>query len=582
MGIGETVEKLEPLCTARGMQHGAAAAESSVESPQKNTPQYSSNSTLARCPAAGSRDSPVDPQGPEQGPEGTSVSVRCLTAVNPGVKTADDQQGPEERLKTTTPECINGQESETAPSHTASLPTAYSVALSAPKQEQNLTSRSDRRGQRTVPASTEETGDDNRVTKSRQQDGLQVTVSSEENLCDRGSKESPSNAVGRLGLKTNLKPEVFVPSEEEKNHEMPAPPGSSGGRKLSGTVELQREPSLAIESPNVENAGSETTEIHGKFYSKEEISNGGKDNTETIRCHSVEANPKEVEEEERHVPKRKRKKQYLSSEDELDDTPDVLDSKIETAQRQCSGTEPQDTKEENSGDLEELSKASSKTDSTASRAMEEKDESSSSEAAGEKAEQNDDDTVKSQEDQPVIIKRKRGRPRKHPVETLKTKDDCKTDAGLVTVEQSPPGGKLKVMQTDEANKETPNLQERSGSNDDSEEKSVASVRRRGRKPKRSLTLSDDAESSEPERKRQKSVSEATEDKKDQESEEEEEEDEDEEPSGATTRSSTRSEAQRWKAQLSPSAKRKREASPPGARTRGQQRVEETPVKKAKR
>ncbi|XP_017905225.1 PREDICTED: biorientation of chromosomes in cell division protein 1-like 1 [Capra hircus] len=573
VGIVAESERLGKDCADRVQREDAR--------PEAGT---SGGSTPARWPAAGSRDSPVDPQGPEQGPEGTSVSVRCLTAVNPGAKTADDQQGPEGRLKTTTPECINGQESETAPSHTASLPTAtaYNVALSAPKQEQNLTSRSDRRGQCTVPASTEKTGEDNSVTKSCQQEGLQVTVSSEENLCDRGSKESPSNAVGRLGLKTNLKPEVFVPSEEEKNHEMPAPPGSPGGRKLSGTVELQREPSLAIESPNVENAGSEATEIHGKFYSKEEISNGGKDNTETIRCHSVEANPKEVEEEERHVPKRKRKKQYLSSEDELDDTPDVLDSKIETAQRQCSGTEPQDTKEENSGDLEELSKASSKTDSAASRAMEEKDESSSSEAAGEKAEQNDDDTVKSQEDQPVIIKRKRGRPRKHPVETLKTKDDCKTDAGLVTVEQSPPGGKLKVMQTDEASKETPNLQERSGSNDDSEEKSVASVRRRGRKPKRSLTLSDDAESSEPERKRQKSVSEATEDKKDQESEEEEEEDEDEEPSGATTRSSTRSEAQRWKAQLSPSAKRKREASPPGARTRGQQRVEETPVKKAKR
>ncbi|KAM9742032.1 biorientation of chromosomes in cell division protein 1-like 1 isoform 2-T2 [Dama dama] len=538
-------------------------------------------STPARCPAGGSGDSPVDPQGPEQVPEGTSVSV-CLTAVSPGAKKADDPRGPEGDLKTTTVECVNGQGSEPAPSHTAALPTAYGVALSASKQEQNLTSKSDHRGQCTVPAFAEKT-EGNSVTKSCQQ-GLQVTVSSEENLRDLGSEESPSNALGGLGPKTNLEPEVFVPSGEEKNHDVSAPPGSPSGRKLSGTVELQREPSLAIESPNVENAGSETTEVHGKFYSKEEISNGGKDNTEALRCRGVEANPKEVEEEERHIPKRKRKKEYLSSEDELDDTPDVLDSKIETAQRQCSGTEPQDRKEESSGDLEELSKASSKTDITASRAMEEKDESSSSEAAGEKTEQNDDDTVKSQEeDQPVIIKRKRGRPRKHPVETsLKTKDDCKTDAGLVTVEQSPPGGKLKVMHTDEANKETPNLQERSGSNDDSEEKSVASVRRRGRKPKRSLTLSDDAESSEPERKRQKSVSEATEDKKDQESEEEEEEEEDEEPSGATTRSSTRSEAQRSKAQLSPSAKRKREASPPGARTRGQQRVEEAPVKKAKR
>jgi hypothetical protein len=216
--------------------------------------------------------------------------------------------------------------------------------------------------------------------------------------------------------------------------------------------------------------------------------------------------------------------------------------------------------------------------------MEEKDEFSSSEATGEKMEQNEDDIIKSQEeDQPIIIKRKRGRPRKYPVEAvLKMKDDFKTDTGIITVEQSPPSSKLKVLQTDESSKETANLQERTISNDDSEERTVASVRRRGRKPKRSLTLSDDTESSEPERKRQKSVSEATEDKKDQESDEEEEEEEEDEPLGATTRSTTRSETQRSKTQLSPSTKRKREVSPPGARTRGQQRVEEAPGKKVKR
>ncbi|XP_023974963.1 biorientation of chromosomes in cell division protein 1-like 1 [Physeter macrocephalus] len=551
------------------------------ESPEAGT---SGDSTPGRCPAGISADLPLHPRGPEQAAEDSSVRVLCLTAVNTGAKKADVQQGPEGDLETTT-ECINGQGSEIAPSHMTVLPAAYAVALSAPKCKQDLTIRSDRSGKWTAPASAEQTGNGNSMTVSFQQEGgLEVTASSEENLRNTGTEESPLNDLGGLGLKANLKTEVFVPSEEEKNHEIPAPPESPSGRKLSGIAELQREPLLVIESLNVENSGSKTNEIHSKSQSKEEISNSGKDNTEAIRSHSVETNPKEVEEEERHRPKRKRKKQYLSSEDELDDNPDVLDSKIETGQRQCSEAKPQDTKEENSGDLEELPKTSSKTNNTASRAMEEKDEYSSSEAAGEKTEQNDDDNIKSQEeDQPVIIKRKRGRPRKHPVETsLKTKDDCKTDAGIVTVEQSPPGSKQKVMQTDESNKETPNLQERSGSNDDSEEKSLANVRRRGRKPKRSLTLSDDAESSEPERKRQKSVSEATEDKKDQESDEEEEEEEEDEPTGATTRSSTRSEAQRSKAQLSPSTKRKREASPPGARTRGQQRVEETPVKKAKR
>nr|XP_030720086.1 biorientation of chromosomes in cell division protein 1-like 1 isoform X2 [Globicephala melas] len=539
------------------------------ESPEAGT---SGDSTPGRCPAGVSVDLPLNPRGAEQAANDSSVRVLCLTAVNTGAKKSDDQQGPEGNLKTTT-ECINGQESEVAPSHMTVLPAAYAVALSAPKCKQDLAIRSDRSGKWSAPAPAEKTGDGSSMTVSFQEEGgLEVTVSSEENLRNIGTEESPLNDLGGLGLKANLKTEVFVPSEEEKNHEIPAPPESPSGRKLSGVAELQREPLLVIESLNVENSGSKTNEIHSKSQSKEETSNSGKDNTEAIRSHSVETNPKEVEEEERHMPKRK------------NDNPDVLDSIIETGQRQCSETEPQDTKEENSGDLEELPKTSSKTNNTASRAMEEKDEYSSSEAAGEKTEQNDDDNIKSQEeDQPVIIKRKRGRPRKHPVETsLKTKDDCKTDAGIVTVEQSPPGSKQKVMETDESNKETPNLQERSGSNDDSEEKSVANVRRRGRKPKRSLTLSDDAESSEPERKRQKSASEATEDKKDQESDEEEEEEEEDEPTGATTRSSTRSEAQRSKAQLSPPTKRKREASPPGARTRGQQRVEETPVKKAKR
>ncbi|XP_015450330.1 biorientation of chromosomes in cell division protein 1-like 1 isoform X1 [Pteropus alecto] len=577
------------------------------------------DSTTATCPAGRgverTADSPVSLRGPEQTSGHTaedSVHVRSLTAVNTGAKVANDtphgrdaaaaqpslppgQWEPEGSSKTTTSERVNSQESDIAPPHSAP-PAACTAALPAPRCEQGLTVPADHGGRCTAQASTEKTGGG--VTKSFPKDrDLEVTVSSEENSGDIGNEESPSDILGGLEPKANLETETFVPSEEEKNHEILEPSESPSGKKPTGTAELQREPSLVHESLSVENSGSGTSEeIHSKS-NKEEISNGRKENTEAVRGHSVEANPKEIEEEERHIPKRKRKKHYPSSEDELaciplrfcsnrftDDNPDVLDSKTETAQRPCSETEPQDTKEENSGDSEELSKTSPNTNSTASRAMEEKDEYSSSGTTGHKAEQNDDDGVKSQEeDHPVIIKRKRGRPRKHPVETtLKTKEDCKTDTGIVTVEQSPPGGRLRVMQTDESNKDTGIPQERSVSNDDGEEKTVASLRRRGRKPKRSLTLSDDAESSEPERKRQKSVSEATEDKKDQESEEEEEEEEDDEPAGATTRSATRSEAQRSKAQLSPSTKRKREASPPGARTRGQQRVEEAPVKKAKR
>ncbi|XP_004847326.1 biorientation of chromosomes in cell division protein 1-like 1 isoform X2 [Heterocephalus glaber] len=552
-----------------------------------------------------SAPSPAQLSRPEQTSgqpaEDLSISTHSLAAVSTGAKKADDvppvkdtaaeyssippdQLGPEDNLKATATKCITSQESKVAATHTVVFAAACHVAVSAPTFEEDLTTESDHIGQRTDEASARKTGQGHSMgTACLLGEGdLEVTVSAEQNLCDEGNEEFPPKVLEGSELTANLKTETFVPSEEEKVREILAMGESQCGGKPSGMAELQRKPSLVKDSLNVENLGSQTNEeIHNQLCSKGEISSDRKDNTETTRSHSVEANPKEVEEEEGHISKRKGTKHYPSSEDELDDHPDVL---TEAAQRQCCETEPQDTKEEASGDFEGLSRTNSKANSTISRAVEDKDECSSSEATGEKTEQNEDDSIKSQEeDQPIVIKRKRGRPRKYPVETaIKTKEDSKTDTGIVSVEQSPPSSKLKTTQADESSKETANLQERSTSNDDGEEKTVASARRRGRKPKRSLTLSDDAESSEPERKRQKSISESTEDKKDQESDEEEEEEEEDEPLGATTRSTTRSEAQRSKTQLSPSTKRKREVSPPGARTRGQQRVEEAPVKKAKR
>ncbi|XP_076402323.1 biorientation of chromosomes in cell division protein 1-like 1 isoform X12 [Peromyscus maniculatus bairdii] len=437
----------------------------------------------------------------------------------------------------------------------------------------------------------------------------------------QSNMESPPKAIEESGLSANLTTEASVHSEENTNHEVAAASENPCVGRPNGSGEQVKEASL------VENSDSKINEeIHSESRNKGEMLSGQKDSAEALSGGSIEADPEEVEEEERHMSGRNRKQHYPSSEDELDDSPDVLVSRIETAQRQYSETEPHDTKEENSGDLEEFSKTSSKKNSTA---LDDRDDLSGSESTGEKIELNEDDIKSQEDDQPIIIKRKRGRPRKYPTETaLKTKEDSKTETGITSVEQSPPSSKLKASQADETNKETASLQERSTSNDDSEEK-IASMRRRGRKPKRSLTSSDDAESSEPERKRQKSVSETSEDKKDQESDEEEEEEEEEEPLGATTRSTTRSEAQRKhhskpstratsklgipetvsprnrqnlakeklptmekvskspplgrsKVQLSPSVKRKREVSPPGARTRGQQKVDETPLKKAKR
>ncbi|XP_012967946.2 biorientation of chromosomes in cell division protein 1-like 1 isoform X2 [Mesocricetus auratus] len=581
-------------------------------------------------------------KGPEQvSAEDSSGSSHCLAAVNTGAKTDDmlpirdaasdypsDQQAPENSLKTTT-RCITGQESKMAPSHTAVLITACHVTPSTLEQEGDLIAKSGHRSTWTTERSAENMGHIPGTRPSLHREGnVDVTVPPEENACGIGNVESPPKGIGESGLSANLTTETSVHSEDVTNHGVAATSENPCVGRPSGSGEQVKEASLVSKSQNVENSDSRINEeIHYESQNRGEILSGKEDLTEALSSCSVEADPEEVEEEERHMSKRNRKQHYPSSEDELDDSPDVLVSRIETAQRQYSETELHDTKEENSGDLEEFSKTSSKTDSTA---LEDRDDFSSSEGTSERTELNEDDSVKSQEDdQPIIIKRKRGRPRKYPAETaLKIKEDFKTETDISSVEQSPPSSKLKASQADESNKETADLQEKSTSNDDSEEK-IASMRRRGRKPKRSLTSSDDAEFSEPERKRQKSVSETSEDKKDQESDEEEEEEEEDEPLGATTRSTTRSEAQRKhhskpstratsklgipetvsprnrqklakeklptsekvsnspplgrsKAQLSPSVKRKREVSPPGARTRGQQKVDETPLKKAKR
>ncbi|XP_012579494.1 PREDICTED: biorientation of chromosomes in cell division protein 1-like 1 [Condylura cristata] len=606
--VGLALEREEQSTVARSKS--ALCLVSAEEKPVSTHTAHRANAdpeaeTVGDGPSAGLRSSgssPPGPRGPEQvpGDEGPCVSAGCETAASPGAKKGvgspclggserrssppPDPRGSQGSLDTTASECGH-QKAETAPAHTVAPPAACGVALPAPSRGQDRAVTGDRGCGQPAPACSETTGG-GATPPSPKEGGLGTRISSEERVCGTGNEESALNVPGGLEPDPDWKTEMLVSSGKEQSRATPAPPGNPAGRPPRGGADLPRASPSGDDSLDVEISGSRSSaESDSKASNKEEVSDGRKDHTEAVRDRSVEVNRKEVEAEEKYTPRRKRKKPCPSSEDEPDDNADALESKTETAQRQSSGTELQDAKEGNPGDLEELSKSSSKKNSTGCRAMEERDESSSSEATGEKTEPNEDDNVKSQEeDQPVIVKRKRGRPRKYPVEAPpKAKEECRADSGLVAVEQSPPGSRLKGIPADESSKETANQQERGLGNDDGEEKAVASVRRRGRKPKRSLTSSDDAESSEPERKRQKSISEATEDKKDQESEEEEEEEEEEEPLGATTRSSTRSEAQRSKAQLSPPTKRRRDASPPGARTRGQQqRVEEAPAKKAKR
>ncbi|XP_006884603.1 PREDICTED: biorientation of chromosomes in cell division protein 1-like 1 [Elephantulus edwardii] len=593
--LGNSQEKTgKPNSAQRqGQSHetGAAGRRSPTTDPSRRDLEMSALSLLSL-------------QGPEvacgQTAEDSSVSIHCLAAINTGASKADlpDPQdaaagpssapaglgAPADCLKsTTTIRCTSGHEPEVAPPDSPALPASDGAQSLPPECERDSAGKREPGGKRTARGKS---GDGSvRTQYGQEESGLFLgTVASEGSHGEIGNEDSSPHDLEGLELNANLKTETLVPSTEDKT-EVHTPPESPCVEKPSAGVEPQKTSSVENDSLHVENSDSRTNEdTHSKSLDKGEISTGKKADTGAVRDHTGEANAKEVlQEEERHTARRKRKKHYPSSDDDLDDNPDGIVS----TQRQCSETEPQDAKEESSGDSEELP-ASRKSSNTVPKAIEEKDDSSCGDTMGDKTEQNEEDSLKSQEeDQPVIIKRKRGRPRKHPVEaTSKTKEDTRPDPSIGTVEQSPPNSKVKVIQTDESSKDTASPQERSLSADDSEEKAGTGARRRGRKPRRSLTLSDEAESSEPERKRQKSVSDASEDKKDQESDEEEEEEEEEEPSGATTRSTTRSEAQRSKTQISPTSnKRKREASPPGTRTRGQQqRVEEAPapVKKAKR
>ncbi|PKU34470.1 biorientation of chromosomes in cell division protein 1-like 1 [Limosa lapponica baueri] len=265
---------------------------------------------------------------------------------------------------------------------------------------------------------------------------------------------------------------------------------------------------------------------------------------------------------------------------------------------QSSETKPDNIEEVISGDTAEESKEIDVKHTPPKNTMEEKDDFAIEQEMSEKEKHGLESNENSpEENQPVIVKRKRGRPRKYPLEAVQ------------------PGG------TDISNK-------KETTNEDEAEKAEMIVRKRGRKPRRSLAQSEETETLEPERKRRKLTSSEDELKEQEEGEEEDGEEDDEAHSGATTRSATRLEAQRKQPSKpttratskgsSPSSvsprkrqnlaakkrspsdtkvnksppltqlkvqctKRKREDSPTTVvRRKGQQKTEETPVKKAKR
>ncbi|KAM9143098.1 biorientation of chromosomes in cell division protein 1-like 1 isoform 2-T2 [Pangshura tecta] len=284
-------------------------------------------------------------------------------------------------------------------------------------------------------------------------------------------------------------------------------------------------------------------------------------------------------------------------------------------------------KDVTSGDVAEVSKEIIRKHAPLLSAVEEKDELTSKQDTCEKAKQSLECNLSSvEENQPVIVKRKRGRPRKYPLEAVQSRVDSEADINNGNVQQSPTLATRGMFS--QTAKDTSNKKETA--NEGEAGKAEMIVRRRGRKPRCSVIPSEETEILEPERKRRKLASAAEEETKEQEEddedEDEEEEEEDETHSGATTRSATRLEAQKKQqskpttraaskgnspspvspkkqqnsaVKRSPSeakvskspplaqlkiqtSKRKREASPPAVRRKGQLKVDETPLKKTKR
>ncbi|XP_025977693.2 biorientation of chromosomes in cell division protein 1-like 1 isoform X2 [Dromaius novaehollandiae] len=299
------------------------------------------------------------------------------------------------------------------------------------------------------------------------------------------------------------------------------------------------------------------------------------------------------------------------------------DVRKDDEQSQCSKTKPNNVKEAISGDTAEVSEEIDVKCTPPKSDGEEKDEFIIKQEMSENAKQSLESNASSvEENQPIVVKRKRGRPRKYPLEAVQP-GGGESKADMSTGNQSPTFvGRGKTPQT---GKEPSNTKETT--NEDEAGKAEMVVRKRGRKPRRSLVQLEETEMLEPERKRRKLTSAEEEIKEQEEGEEEDGDEDDETCSGATTRSATRLETQRkqpskpttraaskgsspssvsprkqqklagkkrspsdTKMNKSPpltqlkvqSAKRKGEGSPTLVRRKGQQKTEETPIKKAKR
>ncbi|KAG6935025.1 biorientation of chromosomes in cell division 1 like 1, partial [Chelydra serpentina] len=470
-------------------------------------------------------------------------------------------------------------------------------------------------------------------------DNLGIEVSFQQNKSfNSGKKETLPIFTEELELKTNLKTEEeFLPQKSrsptrEELHEEPHIEECLKDLPLKNAA-LKKDP-IDVENSDtqrVEECSCKERKSKSPVTTDKETAQETSNTIDMTEAANIQI---EIKDQEIEIPDQEKvssmpgmeKKQSPTREGESDDDPITQDLRKGNKPSQCSKTK--DIQDANSGDIAEVSEEIIRKHTPLSSAVEEKDELTGKQDTCEKAKQSLESNLSSvEENQPVIVKRKRGRPRKYPLEAVQSRVDSEADINIGNVQQSPTlatRGKFSQSAKDTSNK-------KETANESEVGKSEMIVRRRGRKPRCSVIPSEETEILEPERKRRKLASAAEEETKEQEEEEEDEDDDDDEDdethSGATTRSATRLEAQKKQpskpttraaskgnspspvspkkqqnsaakkrlpseakvskspplAQLKMQAsKRKREASPPAVRRKGQLKADETPLKKTKR
>uniref|UniRef100_A0A8C6K1V7 Uncharacterized protein n=1 Tax=Melopsittacus undulatus TaxID=13146 RepID=A0A8C6K1V7_MELUD len=411
--------------------------------------------------------------------------------------------------------------------------------------------------------------------------GIEVTIQKSSTTLNSGDNAALPKLAEELEFESNLRTDEPQQPESPRSEEEYADLHTKEFQKDL----LQRNVALEKETFHVENLDTQITEEH---------------RSKGIRCKSSGSTDKE------------KCNQLIAQDVRKDDE-----------ESQCSRTEPDNKKEVISDDTE-VSREIDVMHTPPKSTTEEKDEIISEQEMSEKEKHDLESNENSpEENQPVIVKRKRGRPRKYPLEAVQPGGgESKADMSTGNLQFPILANRVKTPQTgtDISNK-------KETTNEEEAEKAEMIVRKRGRKPRRSLVPSEESETLEPERKRRKLTSSEDELKEQEEGEEEDGEEDDEAHSGATTRSATRLEAQRKQpskpttratskssspSSVSPknrqnlatkkrtpsdskmnksplltqlkvqSNKRKREDSPTVVRRKSQQKTEETPVKKAKR